>query len=88
MRCVPDDSVRIRSDCIDSYHTDSDRIRSDCIDGDRKQRESPGRLDSGASLRSSLATLVVVLASAAVVETAAPFIPTRTDWPISRCGWE
>jgi len=36
-------------------------------------------LHSGVSLRSSLASLVAVLAPPAVVERAAPFIPTRTN---------
>jgi len=56
----------------------------------RKQPESPRPLRSGASLRSSslVALTPAVLASSAVPERPAPFIPTRLGWSNSLCGWE
>jgi len=60
----------------------------DLPDWNREQRESLDALDSGGSLRSSLASLAVVLASPAFVESVAPFIPAHTDWPINHRGWE
>ena len=47
-----------------------DQVRTDDI-------ESPGALDSGGSLRASLTPFAAVLASPAIVESTAPFIPAN-----------
>jgi len=55
---------------------------------DRRQRESPDVFGSRASLRASLTAFAAVLASSGFAEHVAPFIPTLSDCPASRIGWE
>jgi hypothetical protein len=56
------------------------RYRKRRLDWHCEQRESPDPFGSGASLRSSVASLPAVLTSSAFAERVAPFIPTRVGY--------